>query len=66
MQETKRPPKGAKTIQAHKDRVFDAEIQPVPCIGCLRWHYCGAFNWTSCKKMGRYLRIRKEAYCNED
>ena len=50
------------TIQAgHKDKVFDAESQPIPCIGCLKWHWCGAFTWIECNRMGRFLRIRKEA-----
>ena len=63
----KAPKKGAPTIQVrHKDRALDRDLQPVPCIGCGKWHQCGRFLWTRCPKMGRYLRLRKEAFKYDD
>lgn len=66
MQEKNKAPEGA-TIQAgHKDKVFDAETQNIPCIGCLKWHWCGALTWHECGRMGRFLQIRKGDFRHED
>ena len=61
MPEKKKAPERA-TIQArHKDSTFDAVSQPIPCIGCADWQNCGRFLWAKCPRMGRYLKLRKEA-----
>ena len=60
MEKTRMAPEGA-SIQAHKDRVFSDDSQPIPCIGCIRWAYCGHFLWTKCARFRIYLHKRREA-----
>lgn len=60
MKEKRMAPVGA-SIQAHKDRVFSSDTQPLPCFGCLKWCFCGSFTWTECSRFRLYLHKRKEA-----
>ena len=41
------------------------EQQILPCIGCARYHYCGAFLWTDCTRFKGYLKNLKNLKGNE-
>ena len=54
-------PQTASDFTQDKDTKFPADLQEVPCIGCLRWCYCGGFAWTECVRFKIYLHNRREA-----